>query len=95
MEQTLDRWRRDEHSRFKWNEFISTPEFDSGIKVLEAQAVPIVVIGESMEQTAKRQSFQAGFHAAIALMHKLPAIHYKKVQEQLPEWDHIQVEENE
>ena len=95
MEQTLDRWRRDDHSRFKWKEFISTPEFETGIKVLEAQAVPIVVMGESMEQTAKRQSFQAGFHAAISMMYKLPEIHYKKVQEQLPEWDHIQVEDNE
>jgi len=95
MEKTLGRWRRDEHSRFKWMEFIATPEFETGIKVLEAQAVPIVVMGESIEQTAKRQSFQAGFHSALALMHKLPEIHYKKVQAQLPEWDHIQVEENE
>ena len=95
MQQTLERWRRDEFSRSKWREFISTPEFETGAKVLEAQATPIIVMGESTAQTAKRQSFQAGFHAAVALMHKLPDIHYKKVQEQLPEWDHIQIEDNE
>jgi|TARA_R100001509_G_scaffold71709_1_gene40041 hypothetical protein len=95
MEKTLDRWRRDSNARYKWQEFLSTPEFEQGIKVLESQAVPVVIMGESLEQTAKRQSFQAGFHAAIALVQKLPEIHYKKVQEQLPEWDHINTEDNE
>lgn len=95
MEKTLDRWRQDSHSRYEWQKFVDTPEFEKGIQVLEAQAMPIVVMGESLEQTAKRQSFQAGFHAAVALMQKLPEIHYKKVQEQLPEWDHIDIENNE
>ena len=47
-------------------------------------------MGEPQEQTAKRQSFQAGFHTALRLIQKLPALHYKKIQEQLPEWEHIQ-----
>jgi hypothetical protein len=95
MAKTLDRWRRDDQARQRWLEFIATPEFERGIQVLESQAVPIIVMGETTEQTAKRQSFQAGFHAATALIQKLPEIHYKKVQEQLPEWDYIDIENNE
>ena len=60
------------------------------MRVLESHAVPVVVMEESVEQTAKRQSFQAGFHAALRLVRKIPTVHYKKVQEQLPEWDYIE-----
>ena len=28
MEKTLDRWRKDSNARYKWQEFLSTPEFD-------------------------------------------------------------------
>ena len=90
MQEELERWKHDEHARFTWNEFLNTREFRAGLKVLESQAVPIIVMGEPQEQTAKRQSFQAGFHTALRLIQKLPALHYKKIQDQLPEWEHIQ-----
>jgi hypothetical protein len=90
MTKHLDRWRNDNASRARWAQFIATPEFEAGIKALEAQAVPVVIMGESTEQTAKRQSFQAGFHTALHLIDQLPTLHHKKVQEQLPEWDYIE-----
>jgi hypothetical protein len=86
----LDSWRGDEGSRAHWQQFVLTPEFERGIRVLESQAIPVVIMGESVEQTAKRQSFQAGFHTALHLIRRLPTLHHKKVQEQLPEWDHIE-----
>tara|TARA_R100001129_G_scaffold23045_1_gene14624 strand:- start:352 stop:642 length:291 start_codon:yes stop_codon:yes gene_type:complete len=90
MEDILERWKGDEGSRSVWQDFIMTPEFERGMRVLESHAVPVVVMEESVEQTAKRQSFQAGFHAALRLVRKIPTVHYKKVQEQLPEWDYIE-----
>ena len=94
MQEELENWKRDEHSRYTWNEFLSTNEFKAGLRVLETQAVPIIVMGEPQDQTAKRQSFQAGFHTALRLLQKLPSLHYKKIQEQLPEWDYIQPIDN-
>lgn len=90
MEDILEHWKGDEGSRARWQDFILTPEFERGMRVLEAHAVPVVVMGEDLEQTAKRQSFQAGFHAALRLVRRIPTVHYKKVQEQMPEWDHIE-----
>ena len=90
MGSVLDRWKEAEGSRAHWQRFISTPEFEQGVRVLETQAIPVVVMGESVEQTAKRQSFQAGFHTALHLIRRLPTLHYKKVQEQLPEWEYIE-----
>tara|TARA_Y100000401_G_scaffold102392_1_gene92681 strand:- start:3657 stop:3944 length:288 start_codon:yes stop_codon:yes gene_type:complete len=86
----LDRWKDDAAARNEWHNFILTPEFERGMRVLEAHAVPVVVMGEDIEQTAKRQSYQAGFHAALRLIKRLPTLHHKKVQEQLPEWDYIE-----
>jgi len=96
MEDSLRRWQRDEGARAAWGVFISTSEFERGVAALEAHAVPVIVMGEDIEQTAKRQSFQAGFHAALHLMKRLPDLHYKQVQEQMPEWDYVQpIESNE
>jgi hypothetical protein len=93
MSKVLDRWKRDEASRTRWEDFINSPEFDRGIRVLESHATPIIVMGEAQEQTAKRQSFQAGFHTALYLLSKLPEIHFKKVQETIPEWGGLADEE--
>ena len=90
MQEELEKWKRDERARFAWSEFLSTREFRAGLRAMESQAVPIIVMGEPQEQTAKRQSFQAGFHTALRLLQKLPDLHFKKIQEQLPEWEHIQ-----
>lgn len=90
MQEELEKWKQNEHARFTWSEFLSTSEFRAGLRALESQAVPIIVMGEPQEQTAKRQSFQAGFHTALRLVQKLPDLHYKKIQNQLPEWDHIE-----
>ena len=86
----LDCWKDDAAARGAWHDFILSPEFDRGVRVLEAHAVPVVVMGENIEQTAKRQSYQAGFHAALRLIRRLPTLHHKKVQEQLPEWEYIE-----
>jgi hypothetical protein len=93
MEDILRRWQRDEGARAAWDIFIDSPEFERGLAALEAHAIPSIVMEESLEMTAKRQSFQAGFHAALHLIKRLPNLHYKQVQEQLPEWEHIQPEE--
>jgi electron transfer flavoprotein alpha/beta subunit len=90
MNKKLERWQRDEVARHAWEKFLDSPEAERGIQALESQAVPVIVMGESQEQSAKRQAFQAGFHTAIFLLQKLPQMHFKKVQEQLPEWDHIE-----
>lgn len=90
MQEELENWKQNEHARFTWNEFLLTKEFKAGLRALESQAVPIIVMGEPQEQTAKRQSFQAGFHTALRLIQKLPDLHYKKIQNQLPEWDYIE-----
>jgi|TARA_R100000655_G_scaffold75813_1_gene114717 hypothetical protein len=96
MEGLVKKWQGDEAGRAAWQDFILTPEFERGLRVLESQATPVVVMGESLEQTAKRQSFQAGFHTALHLIQRLPTLHFKKVQDQLPEWDYIQpIEEDE
>ena len=56
---------------------------------MESQAKPILVMSESIEDTARRQCFQAGFHSALFLMEKLPEAHFRKIQAQLPEWGHV------
>lgn len=90
MNKILEQWQKDESARAAWEKFLATPEGQRGIRALEAQATPVIVMGESTAATAKRQSFQAGFHVALFMMQKLPTLHYKKVQEQMPEWDHIE-----
>jgi len=90
MNKILESWQRDEVARSAWQAFLNTPEAERGIRALESQATPVIKMGEAVEETAKRQSFQAGVHAAIFMMQQLPKLHYKKVQEQLPEWDYIE-----
>ncbi|MGA0406462.1 MAG: hypothetical protein ACO3PR_00105 [Limisphaerales bacterium] len=89
MNKTLEKWQKDEVARHAWEKFLESPEGERGIRALEAQATPVIHMGETTEDTAKRQSFQAGFHMAILMLQKLPRLHFKKVQEQMPEWDHI------
>jgi hypothetical protein len=85
----LERWQKDEVSRQEWGQFIESPEFDRGFRVLEAHARPVIMMDETMEQTARRQAFQAGFQKCLDMLANLPDIHFKKVQEQMPEWDYV------
>lgn len=85
----LDRWQKDEVARVAWEKFTQTPEFDRGLRLLEGMNSPVVIPNESTSQTAKRQSYQAGFHMALQLVSQLHKVHFKKIQENIPEWEHV------
>jgi len=90
----IERWARDDDAKSAWASFIAEPEFEQGMRVLEVRATPVINIGESMEATAQRQLFQAGFHAALAMIRQLPDFTEKVAQEQLPEWGHVEPEQD-
>jgi len=90
----LELWSKDVASRQEWETFINSEAFKKGLSVLQSQATPYIRAGEPMESLAQRQAFQSGFHMCLYLLQNLPNAHYKKVQDELPEWDYIVPNEN-
>ena len=87
MSKELENWQKDVAAREAWERFIESPEFKRGLRVLELQAQPFSRPGEPLGARAQRQDYQAGFHMALFLMQNLPTAHYKKVQDEMPEWE--------
>jgi len=92
-EKVLKRWQDNVQARSKWAEFLESDEFDAGIRMMEAQSDPIFIVGESSEVIAQRHAFQAGFRTALQVLSILPDLHFKKNATILPEWDHVEPED--
>lgn len=92
---TLEKWKENDEARAQWASFIGSPAFADGFKVLESHAVPQLFVGESNEVIANRHAFHAGFHAALTLLSRLPDVHFRKVQREIPEWGNLNTEDDE
>lgn len=91
---TETEWKRRTDLRAEWEAFQNSEAFKSGVEVLRNFATPFVHPGESAHNLAVRQSYQAGYHACLHLLTKLPVLHTKdSTGVVLREWDWVGTEQ--
>ena len=83
----LKKWKANKLARERWSQFLETPEFEAGFKLLEAHAVPVYYPGEDNDTVANRHAFMAGFHQALSYLSRMDEIHTPTAQKEMPEWD--------
>lgn len=84
---TLKEWKTSAH-RNAWEEFLDTPAGQAGLVVLKAQAAPVLIPGEPLEQMAIRHAYLTGFDTCVKLLEQLYKAHTPTVQKHvLSEWD--------
>lgn len=85
----LGRWKESDEHRAQWDQFIHSPAFDAGMRVMESQAGAVLYPGESETTIAHRHAFQSGFHAALELFSKLPELGEVSQNEFLKGWEEL------
>lgn len=83
----LKKWKGNILARERWSQFLDTPEFEAGFKLLEAHAVPVYYPGEDNDTVANRHAYMAGFHQALSYLSRMDELHTPTVQKEMPEWD--------
>lgn len=84
-------WKRRADLRNQWADFQKTEAFASGVDVLRNYATPFVQPGESLNNMATRQAYQAGFAACLHLLNNISTLHTKGATDKtLREWDWIE-----
>ena len=87
-------WKKRADLRSEWESFQNSEAFQKGVDVLLNFATPFVHPGESAHNLSVRQAYQAGFHACLHLLTRLPVLHTKdSTSVVLREWDWIGAEQ--